>query len=148
MTIANRLTACPKVRLIRLVLWVVVGVIIGTVLGELSWRLVPVQWKMDPNTLYTLKVDAADNMRQQGNFKGAEATLKSAIQLDPRRYEAYLDLGNLLLSKGQTNAALENYNAASLYCGRSPTNILSRDDQERERARISQKIEDIKQIAH
>jgi hypothetical protein len=148
MTVANSLSVWTKGRIVRLALWIVIGLIIGLFLGEKFWRFTPVSWKMNANTLYLLKIGSANEMRQRGDSHGAEAALKSAIQLAPNRYEAYLDLGNLLLSDGETNRAIDNYKLASIYCGRSPTNLLSLDDQIRERAIIAQKIEGLKPFVH
>lgn len=99
---------------------------------------------MDAETSYLLLLGKAEDLRHDARLIEAESALKSAIQLEANRYEAYNDLGNLLLSRGETNAALTNFDKALLYCGKSPTNLLSLQAQKNERALIEGKIQKLR----
>ncbi len=112
-------------------------VIIGILLGHLCWTLIPKGWEYDSNKRFLIEYSLAKDLQQSGNIIAAENSFRSAIQINTKRYEAYLGYGNLLLSRGDTNTALSNYNQALKYCGKSPTNILSQEMQLHERKYIS-----------
>lgn len=120
--------------------------VIGLLLSEVCWRLMPDRWKIDRKILYSQEIGSANDMWRRGDLGAAKHTFKSAIQTDPERYEAYLDFGNLLASEGDTNGALDNYSLALKYCGNTPTNLLSEDEQTRERLRIARKIKSLEKI--
>ena len=128
----------------KITLLAVLAGLFGWFAGEIAWRMTPISWKMNANIRYELQLGTASDMRNNGNSTGAEAALKSAIRLNPKRYEAYYDLGNLLLAERMTNAAMENYTLALSYCGESPTDVLSVADQKIEREILSQKMEGLK----
>lgn len=123
---------------------IIFGAFVGIIAGRLLWELMPVKGVIDADTTYTLVIGKAEELRQKNNTAQAESVLKYAISLNPNRYEGYLDLGDLLLSRSETNAALTNYDAALLYCGHSPTNLLSIEDQVKERGLIIKKIHKIR----
>jgi tetratricopeptide (TPR) repeat protein len=132
-----------KAHLTKKPLLVALGILValcGYFLGDVAWRMTPAGWKLSADTRYLFHLGSAEDMRGRRDFHDAEATLKEAIQLCPNRYEAYYDLGNVLLSEGRTNAAMDNYKTALLYCGDGPTNLISHDEQLRQRAIISQRI--------
>jgi tetratricopeptide (TPR) repeat protein len=126
-------------RIVTVTLIIIVGIVVGTI----SWKLTPLNWKLGRNTHYMIRIAQAEDLRQKGDMLNAEAELYSAIRLLPTRYEAYLNLGDILLEKGNTNAALDNYNLALRYCGSSPTNVLPHELQERERNLIVERISEL-----
>lgn len=51
----------------------------------------------------------------KGDVEGATENLTSAIRNDPKYESAYLQLGNVLLSKGEVSAAFDQYELAARY---------------------------------
>ncbi|MGW8265686.1 MAG: tetratricopeptide repeat protein, partial [Longimicrobiales bacterium] len=62
----------------------------------------------DPEVLYVL----GQVSRERGNFDEAEGLWKKVLELDPGHAPTRGDLGGLLLSQGDTTAALEQFQAA------------------------------------
>jgi|SRR6266542_3871586 len=121
------------------ILWLVVA-IGGILIGEAWWyftRLRPA----DPDLRYLLMFFSAKDLEAAGDVSGAEAALRSAIHECPNRYEAYLALGDLVIKRGETNAAISNYTVALAHCGASPTNIVTIEAQRVERTLISNRIQ-------
>lgn len=129
-----------KQKWLNAVLKITLAVVVGVLLGTALWCLTPKDKLLDQDMLYFIALGTAFEKRNSGDLQGAEETLKTAIAKWPRRYEAHMYLGNLLLERGDTNGALSNYMMAVRYCGMSPTNFVPMEVQLRERARISERI--------
>ncbi len=129
-----------KQRRLNAVLKVTLAVVVGLLLGKALWCLVPKEKLLDQDLLYLVALGTAFEKQKAGDLQGAKETLKAAIAKWPRRYEAYMYLGNILLELGETNAALSNYMMAIKYCGTSPTNFVPMEVQIRERERLIERL--------
>ncbi len=96
----------------------------GILIGAAWWHFTRLR-PADPDSRYLLMFFRAKDLEAAGDVSGTEAVLRSAIRECPNRYEAYLALGDLVIKRGETNAAISNYTAALAYCGASPTNIVT-----------------------
>ena len=120
-----------------------VGAIGGILIGEAWWHFTRLR-PPDPDSRYLLMFLRAKDLEAAGNVSGAETILRFAISECPNRYEAYLALGDLVIKRGETDAAISNYSAALSYCGASPTNIVTIDAQRAELTLISNRIHSLR----
>jgi len=134
------ITESKQTRL-KAVLKVTVAVVVGLLLGKALWCLVPKEKLLDQNLLYLVALGTAFEKQKAGDLQGAKGALEAAIAKWPRRYEAYMYLGNILLVLGETNAALSNYMMGIKYCGTSPTNFVPMEVQIRERDRLVERLQ-------
>lgn len=127
----------------RQTLWLAAGIAVICAI-EIWWHRTPLLVRVNPDMYYLLMVGQAGEMRDKGDLKDAEETLKRAIARFPTWYNAYLSLGDTLLKAGDTNGALSNYRLALEYCGRTPTNYAPIEAQARERGMIENRIQHLK----
>ncbi len=76
----------------------------------------------------------ADELAERGAAEGDEQALRQALELDPSKTEAKRELGRLLLSRGDTDEALELLDSASgdfLAAGLAARARLERDGDDR-----------------
>ena len=130
--------------LIRKLLLLLLCIVAGIILADWFWAWTPIKWKVDLDTRYLLAYGRGVELTDKGDYDGAQAAFLAAITLSTNRYEAHLTLGNLLLSRGETNAALACFDMALLFCGDGPTNLVPRELQVRERLRIAEKIQKLR----
>ena len=109
-------------------------------LGELVWQHARM-WLVSPQAHYSLLLAEARELQGLRRDGEAERLIAEAARLCPERYEAYLFLGDLSLARKQTNEAIRLYNTALVYCGSTPTNLVSKATQSYERGLIEQKLE-------
>lgn len=131
-------------RRLKAVLKVTMAVMVGLLLGKAVWFFVPKETLLDEHLLYLVALGTAFEKQKAGDRQGAKAALEAAIANWPRRYEAYMYLGNILRELGETNAAVSNYMMAIKYCGTSPTNIIPMEVQRRERERLIQRLQGLR----
>jgi len=86
----------------------------------------------------------AVTLNRNGDMEGAIVELRMAIKEAPERYEAYHQLADILLQRGDTNGAISNYELALRYCGNGPTNLIPLKAQHAERVRIEEKIRQLR----
>lgn len=125
--------------------WFSLAIVLGIGLGKICWRFTPIDWKVDKDTRYFLAIGEAIEKQKRGEIEQSKAILMSAIRLRTNYYDAYLLMGELLLTSGMTNEAVRYYEAALSRCGSTPTNFLPASTQGCERERIIRKIGTLKQ---
>src|SRR5438105_13069386 len=108
----------------RRIAWFSIAIVLGIVLAKICWRFTPFDWKVDKDVHYLLIIGEATEMQKRGDIEQAEAMLSSAIRLRPNYYDAYLLMGDVLLTSGKTNEAKTYYEAALARCGSTSTNFM------------------------
>lgn len=118
-------------------------IIVAGLAAAFTWHSIWHKTQSSDNQ-YTVEFFKAKQLQESGDVNSAKTVLQSLIQESPNRYESYLALGDILLKQGDVNGARSNFEAALLYCGNGPTNLVPHEVQSKERLLISNRIESIR----